>query len=397
MKNNKVNYVVVGVFVLSMVIGSVVAITLLSGRAGPTETYFTSYGDVSGIKYGTKVLYMGYPVGQVEGVNPVWSQAGELNFELELALTSQWSGRIPLDSVAEIKAGGLLSAVTIDIRAGQSHEAMKAGGHIPGRERVNLFAAMTETANTVKDLTEDDLKPLIKNVTRYVDGFGRVLKADGTAMVEDLASLSSDLSHNAPEIIDSFLQLSRKINETASHLQEIIGPNNADKVNTILENTATATVNVMELTRDVKLQEILVNIRDASANLDQLSDNANGRLNDLLGEDTISRVRSALDNVGEAAQKVAQLSRDLRSTRDKLGHFIDTLDDIATDNQNDIRQSVKDASRTMETIAHHIDAISYNLEGTRRNMNEFSRELRSNPGLLLGGSSPSDSAALSAD
>ena len=206
--------------------------------------------------------------------------------------------------------------------------------------------------------------------------------------------MSADLAKNAPEIIDSFLQLSRKINDTASQLQEIVGPESVRKIETILGNTATATGNVAELTEDEKLQEILVNIRDASANLDQLSDNANHRLDDLLGEATVSRVRSTLDNVGEAAQNVAQLSRDLRATRDKLGHFIETLDDIATDNQTDIRQSVKNARHTMESIAHHIDTITYNLEGTSRNMNEFSRQLRSNPGLLLGGGTPSDSAIL---
>ena len=335
---------------------------------------------------------MGYPIGQVETVIPVWSETGQLRFELGLAVTSQWSGRIPRDSMAEIKSGGLLSAVAIDIRGGKSREAMKSGEHIEGKERVNIFVAMTQTANTVRDLTEDDLKPLIKNITQYVDSFVRVLEADGSAVVQDLASLSSDLSDNAPEIIESFLQLSRKINDTATHIQAIIGPSNVDKVEAILENTATATSNVMALTHDVKLQEILVNIRSASENLDQLSGNANGRLNDLLGEDTVTRVRLALDNVGEAAQNVAQLSRDLRSTRDELGNFIETLDSIASDNQDEIRESVKNANRTMETIAHHIDAITYNLEGTSRNMNEFSRELRSNPGLLLGGGTPSDSA-----
>ena len=123
--------------------------------------------------------------GQVEEVRPVWSDEGELSFELELGVSSEWSGRIPEDSVAEIKSAGLLAAVTIDIRGGESREAMESGGHIAGKERVNLFAAMTETANTVRDLTEDDLKPLIKNVTRYVDGFGSVLETDGSAMVKD--------------------------------------------------------------------------------------------------------------------------------------------------------------------------------------------------------------------
>ena len=288
MKNNKINYVVVGVFVLLMLAGAIVAIALLSGRTGATEIYFTSYADVSGIKFGTKVLYMGYPVGQVEGVTPVWNDQGELTFNLELAVSSEWSGRIPKDSVAEIKAAGLLAAVAIDIRGGEGEEAMSPGGHIAGRQRVNLFAAMTETANTVRDLTQNELKPLIKNITGYVDSFGSVLEEDGSAMVKDLASLSEDLAASAPEIIESFLELSKKINETATQLQEIIGPENAGKIDEILGNTVAATGNVAALTDDEKLQQILSNVAAASANLDELSGNANRRLDDLLGEATVS-------------------------------------------------------------------------------------------------------------
>ena len=394
MKNNKVNYVVVGVFVLAMLGAAIAAISVLSGRTGPTDTYFTSYRDVTGIKFGTKVLYMGFPVGQVEEITPHWSDTAELTFELELAVSSEWSGRIPDDSVAEIKSAGLLAAIAIDIRGGESREAIKPGGRFIGKQQVNLFAAMTETANTVRDLTEDDLKPLIKNVTSYVDSFGSVLQTDGSAAVQDLASLSHDLAENAPEIIQSVLDLSKKINDTATRLDKILGPENAAKVDTILSNTATATGNVVELTEDEKLEEILVNIRSASANLDGLTGNANRRLDDLLGEATVSRVRTTLDNIAEAAQNVAQLSRDLRATRDKLGHFIETLDKIATENRPDLRQTVKNARHTMESIAHHIDTITYNLEGTSRNMNEFSRQLRQNPGLLLGGGAPSDAASL---
>jgi phospholipid/cholesterol/gamma-HCH transport system substrate-binding protein len=39
---------------------------------------------------------------------------------------------------------------------------------------------------------------------------------------------------------------------------------------------------------------------------------------------------------------------------------------------------------TVETIAERIDAVTYNLEGASRNMYEFSRQIRINPGLLLG-------------
>jgi phospholipid/cholesterol/gamma-HCH transport system substrate-binding protein len=47
----------------------------------------------------------------------------------------------------------------------------------------------------------------------------------------------------------------------------------------------------------------------------------------------------------------------------------------------------------VESIARHIDAINQNLEGASRNMYEFSRQLRQNPGLLLGGTPPKDEAA----
>jgi phospholipid/cholesterol/gamma-HCH transport system substrate-binding protein len=39
-------------------------------------------------------------------------------------------------------------------------------------------------------------------------------------------------------------------------------------------------------------------------------------------------------------------------------------------------------------VAQHIDAVAQNLEGTSRNMAEFSRRLKANPGLLLRGGRP---------
>jgi phospholipid/cholesterol/gamma-HCH transport system substrate-binding protein len=46
----------------------------------------------------------------------------------------------------------------------------------------------------------------------------------------------------------------------------------------------------------------------------------------------------------------------------------------------------------METLSRHIDTIAQNMEGTSRNMYEFSRHIRQNPGLLLGGTPPAEKA-----
>jgi phospholipid/cholesterol/gamma-HCH transport system substrate-binding protein len=39
-------------------------------------------------------------------------------------------------------------------------------------------------------------------------------------------------------------------------------------------------------------------------------------------------------------------------------------------------------------VARNIDSVTYNLESTSRNFNEFSRQLRENPGVLIGGTKP---------
>ena len=393
MKSHSVNYVVVGVFVIAMLGAAITAIAALSGRTGTTDTYFTSYTDVSGIKFGTKVLYMGYPVGQVESIAPTWDEQEALSFKLELSISTDWRDRIPTDSVAEIKAGGLLAAAALDVRRGESTASLQPGDEIAGLERTDLFAAMTAAANTIKDLTENNVKPLIENVTSYVDNFGSVLERDGSNLVTDLSSIAADLSQSAPKIIDNFLGLSREIRVTAKRLQEILGPENSDKFGQILDNAALATDNIANLTADEKIDQTLANVKVASEHLAVLTKNANTRLDDVFGERTVTRVRTSLDNIALAAKNVADLSRDLRESREKLEHFIDTLDQVASENRPDIRQSVKDLRHTMEVIDGHIDTIAYNLEGTSRNMREFSRKLRRNPAALLGGKPPSDSAS----
>ena len=102
MKNDSINYVLVGTFVVAMVAALLFAIALLTGRTGATDTYYTRYDDATGLKYGSEVLYMGFPVGQVEKIEPV-VEGGKVLFELELSVTEKlrkWS--VPADSVALI-------------------------------------------------------------------------------------------------------------------------------------------------------------------------------------------------------------------------------------------------------------------------------------------------------
>jgi phospholipid/cholesterol/gamma-HCH transport system substrate-binding protein len=65
---------------------------------------------------------------------------------------------------------------------------------------------------------------------------------------------------------------------------------------------------------------------------------------------------------------------------------------VIDDNAGNVSEAARDLRYTLDTIARYVDDISHNADATARNMAEFSRSLRDNPGLLLSGSAPADEA-----
>jgi len=90
--------------------------------------------------------------------------------------------------------------------------------------------------------------------------------------------------------------------------------------------------------------------------------------------------------IGSLQQTGANLVR-LTGRFDRLSG---SLHGVIEENQTDIRQSVANLRYITESVARDIDSINQNLDGTARNMFEFSRQIRQNPGLLLGGGRPVD-------
>ncbi|MCD6075320.1 MAG: uncharacterized protein K0Q70_2203, partial [Rhodospirillales bacterium] len=161
MKNVKLNYLIVGIFTIAVVTGLFITVSLLTGRTGATDSYYASYDNVSGIRFGTRVLYEGYPVGQVEEILPRQVD-GKTRFLVELTVVRGW--KIPADSTAEIAASGLLAAVNMNIREGKSTEILKPGSEMRSRETNNIMLAVGDLARDIKDLTESEIRPLMANL-----------------------------------------------------------------------------------------------------------------------------------------------------------------------------------------------------------------------------------------
>jgi phospholipid/cholesterol/gamma-HCH transport system substrate-binding protein len=55
------------------------------------------------------------------------------------------------------------------------------------------------------------------------------------------------------------------------------------------------------------------------------------------------------------------------------------------ENRRPVGQAVLDLQHSLEAVSRRIEAIAYHLEVTTRNMNEFSRQIRENPGVIVRG------------
>ncbi|MTJ83926.1 MAG: MCE family protein [Telmatospirillum sp.] len=315
MRDSRINYVLVGTFVLAMLVALVVAVAAISGRTGATDAYSAVYDNVGGVKYGTRVLYEGFAIGQVDGIEPV-RDGGKVRFRLNLGITRGW--QIPEDSVARIAASGLLAAVAVDIRGGSSGRLLTPGQEIRAQSGGNLFTAMSDIASEVTALSQTGLRPLLDTLNRTVGVFGPVLEQRAPQLLDNLVSLSADLAAKTPGISTNVAQMTQGMNR-------LFSPDNTRR-----------------------MEDVIANAERTSANL-------------------------------------AELTGSLHSSKAKVDSLLATLDRMAADNGDTVGQSLKDLRYALSAVARNIDSVTYNLEGTARNMNEFSREIRRDPGLLLGG------------
>ena len=318
MKRENINYFAVGVFVLSMLAIFFVVLYKITGRTGPTDEYYVVYSNVTGLKYGTPVLYEGYQIGQVEKIKPVHS-GGATRYQISLSVIKDW--KIPSDSKAHLVTSGLISAITIDIREGVSTSLLQPGGTISGREAINIFAAINDVASELQVVTRESLRPLIDN-------------------------LNSQIQLLATELHDL----------TTGSVRPLI-----DNINQ-------------------KLGEQV--FTDIKALLDKLNKSAD-RMLLLMDDDNQQNLDQFLANMESASKAMNELLERMEQTRLATNQLVHNVDGMVVDNSENIRESFNDLHNTLDVISQNINAITYHLEGSSRNIHELSREVRENPGLLL--------------
>jgi len=127
----------------------------------------------------------------------------------------------------------------------------------------------------------------------------------------------------------------------------------------------------------------------------QILDDAEGAMSEarkLLSVGNRTKIEKVLTSLQEVGRNLALLTRNLDETRAKADTLIKSSTNLVFDNSADLSKAVVDFQYVMESMARRVDSITQDLESTGRNLSEFSRHIRQNPGLLLSGTPPKDEA-----
>ncbi len=297
MQDSRINYVVVGAFVTTMIVALIIVISMLAGSSGSTDRYFTVYSNVSGIKFGTQVFYEGYQVGQVEAVTPIDRGNNQLQFKVDIEVQEGW--KIPEDSIARAQVSGLLSAIANDIRAGKSQSLLRPGAEIRGAEPSNMFAALQDISSQFGDLSANSIKPLLDNLNKYI-----VVLGDST--VAHLPKAMADL-----EKIAGSVQRAMAMIET-----EVLKPQNRDHLDSIIANFDTTSTNLAQVSTG--LEETRKTLTESITKVNGMLDSSSGNVSEAARDlrytlDTIARyVDDISHNTDATARNMAEFSRAIR-------------------------------------------------------------------------------------
>ena len=309
MKKESINYFAVGLFVLAGLAASMLLLYRLTVADGGQDSYYCYYRNVSGLGRGTLVSYEGFVFGRVAGISPQRDEQG-IVYEVELAVRKGW--KIPDDSVARVHSEGLLADTVIDIAEGDSNQFLQTGATLRSAPGIDLFSAMSELAADFGDLSDNSIRPLLAVLSEVVQQVG------------------GEIGSRVPIILEATHNLVSKLDQSATHLSEI------------------------------------------------------------MNAETVHQTHRILNNADLAVSDLRSLAEGLTQVKHESLELMQKLDQLVTGTRPDLQQAVAALRDILQQVSDYSGDILLNLDNSSRNMSEFSRQIRDNPARLLGGPIPTD-------
>lgn len=169
------------------------------------------------------------------------------------------------------------------------------------------------------------------------------------------------------------------VNDVASSVNQML----QDDVRPLIDNLNGRVSHLGE-----QVDERLPQILDGLQALVETLQRAAGSLPRILSGSTEEKITRIVTNSEEISTNLLTLSQGLLETRQATDVLIDQSRGTLLENREDLRRAVSALRQSLEELSANTETILRNLEGTSQNMNEFSRQIRQNPALLLNSKPP---------
>lgn len=199
MKQDNINYTVVGLFVVTISIVFLIVLYLITGKVSDSDRYYTTLQDVSGINNGTAITYKGYRVGQLIDITPVF-KGNVTQFNLTLAIKSGWV--VTEGSSISITKTGLLSDSKLNIDEGRSKNILAIDSHITGRQSSDVMTVIKSMSENINNLSSNVITPMIIKLRHDIDIFSGTMSNDLPTLTKNLNVLVLKLQKNS-DVIDA--------------------------------------------------------------------------------------------------------------------------------------------------------------------------------------------------
>jgi phospholipid/cholesterol/gamma-HCH transport system substrate-binding protein len=203
---------------------------------------------------------------------------------------------------------------------------------ITGKEAANIFATVNEVASDLRDLSQSSIKPLLNNLNEQFLSISTELTDITKNTIKPLLESFSNQVEQT-DMVSKLSGLINNLNQTSEDLQKVFNSQNQENVTVFLESMSIASKG---------MNKLVTNIDDTRKSMDIILSN-------------IDKVIGGVNHMLE-------------------------------DNDNKMSGSLTDLQKTLSVMSTHIDAITHHLEGSSRNIHEFTRQIKENPGLLIRGS-----------
>lgn len=251
---------IIGISVICAIVVLIFGIEYLKGinMLSPSNYYYVSYSNVSGLEVSAPVSIDGFKVGQVREISYDFDHPGKI----KVLLAVDKKLKVPEDSYAEM-ASTLMGGAYIDIKMGKSKRMLAIGADIPAAESTDLMTAVTRDIMPSVNSILPKVDSLLYNLNMLVSDpalLTSVRRLDGITgnvygITQDVhgmtAGLNSVVGREVPVILGNTRQLTTRLDSMSYNLGVLSYNLRQLPFNTTIDNLNATTANLEEFSRQL--------------------------------------------------------------------------------------------------------------------------------------------------